>query len=460
MERIKTGITALDTSLQGGLPEGAAILIAGLPGVGKSIMANQISFFNADDNNKVVYMSTLSEPQVKILKFQQEFTFFDYNKFQKSVIYYDLGGILRRKDFAQTLTVIDELLRLHQPRLIVIDTIKTLTDMIPSILDFREFLLDLSLKMATWGCTTILLGEYTEDEILNRPESAIVDGIIYLYGTEEKRQQHRYMRTLKMRGTNIPGGEIRYRISPDGINIYPRLNPIVNEQHYYQSTKRLSTGIPGLDEMMGGGIPTGSTTLLSGASGTGKTILAIYMAAHCLKENEAVLYITFEENPKQIINGMKNQGFDLDKYIGSGQLSMIHVSPMELNVDELSYHIQRKANEMKAGMVIIDSISSFEVGMDNKSKYTDCIWALADYLKAAGIAALFIHEIHDSHLVSEVTKHGISFVADNIILLRFLEEGTNVKRYLRIVKMRCSGHLTKMKELHISAQGVSLGETL
>jgi len=460
MDRIKTGVAALDDLLQGGFPEGAAILIAGMPGVGKSILANQMAFFNASNDSKVIYLSTLSEPQIKILKFQQECCFFDYEKFQKTVIYQDLGGILRKKGYSQAIAFIDNLLRQHQPKLIVIDTIKTLTDMIPSIMEFREFLLDLSLRIATWGCTTLLLGEYAEDEIQNRPESAIVDGILYMYGTEERSQQRRYLRILKMRGTDCPGGEIRFKISHNGINVYPRLNPNVMKQRYVQYEQRITTGIPGLDELMDGGIPKGSTTLLSGASGTGKTMVALHIAYDRLQANEEVLFVSFEENPAQIKMGAGRMTLDFEPYLQLGQLTLQHVSPIELDVDELLWLIQEKVDKMSAGLVIIDSISAFEIGMSNKNKYTDCIWALADYLKMAGINCLLVHEIHDSLLMTEVTKHGISFIADNIITLRYLEENLQIKRFLRILKMRSSNHSTMLKEVLISTRGLCLGDVV
>lgn len=201
MDRLSTGIKELDNILQGGFPEGTTILIVGRPGSGKTILAHQIMFHNASPEHKAIYLTTLSEPQVKVMKFQQEFSYFDHHKFQRSVFYRDLGSILRKLGPAQALVLIDELLRKHQPRLMVMDTVKTIAEMIPSQTEFREFLLDLSLRLATWGCTALLLGEYCEEEVELRPESAIADGILYLSGTEERNLQKRYLRILKMRGT-------------------------------------------------------------------------------------------------------------------------------------------------------------------------------------------------------------------------------------------------------------------
>lgn len=456
MDRISTGIESLNHILSGGFPQGAAVLIAGRPGTGKTILAHQMMFYNASQNKKTIYFTTLSEPLVKVMKFQQEFDFFEINKIQNSVIYYDLGSILRRKGPSQALITVTDLLKKHQPDLVIIDTIKTIADMIVSLTEFREFLLDLSLRLTTWGSTTLLLGEYSEEDIEIRPESAIADGIVYLSGTEEKRQQKRYLRILKMRGTNYAGGENVFTITKSGIEIYPRINPKVSEQKYELFTNRISTGVPSLDEMMRGGIPFGTTTLISGSSGTGKTILALHFALAGLKEHKKVVYVAFEENPTQIIQGALNLGLDLHKYIDQRLLYMKHVSPIELDVDEHVYEIQRLVEEIKADRLIIDSISSFEMGIKDKVKYTDYIWSLTDYFKTRGISVYLTHEIHNNDETSQLTKHGISYIADNMLLLKYLEAGLELKRYMRVVKMRSSSHDTKLREIVIDNNGFML----
>ncbi|HUW64714.1 MAG TPA: ATPase domain-containing protein [Spirochaetia bacterium] len=459
MQKVSTGINALDAILGGGIPEGATVLVVGRPGSGKTIMAQQMMFHNASPENKVIYMTTLAEPQVKVLKFQQEFSYFDRSKFQQAVIYHDLGSALRKGGPSQALAVIDEVLKQHQPRLFILDAMKSLADMMPSPTDYREFLLDLSLRLATWGCTALLLGEYSEEEIEDRAESTIVDGIILLYGTEEKKHQKRYLRILKMRGTGYASGETVFRITEEGINIFPRLHPVVRNQEYIQFTGRISTGVPGLDELMDGGIPRGNTTLVSGSSGTGKTMLALHYGLAGLLAGETTVFVTFEENPSQFVGNAMVLGIDLRPYIESGHLHLIHISPIELEVDEHVFRIQKTVRDTYAGRLIIDSISSFEVGMGDKEKYTDYIWALTDFFKTQGVNVLLTHEMHEVTSVSVLTKHGISFVADNLLLLFYLEQGAEVKRFLRVLKMRGSNHSTLLRELRIGNHGLSLGET-
>jgi len=458
LDRISTGIKSLDYILHGGLLTGSSILIMGNPGTGKTILANQIIYNNACLNHNVLYLTTISEPQNKIMKFQQEFTYFNIDKFQQSVFYYDMSGILRKEGTAKVLTFIDGLLQKHQPKIVVIDTIKALADMITSKPDFREFISDISLKLTVWDCTSLFLGEYTEEEIGTRPESAIADGIIYLSGIEEKKYQKRFMRILKMRGTSYQQGEIFFKITNDGFILFPRMNPEVCDDQKYDRdfTKRLSTGIDALDGMLGGGIPKGTVTLVSGGAGTGKTLLSAYFACQGLKAGETVVYATFEENPEQFVNSAISIGLDFRPYLASGQITLIHISPVELDMDEHVYFIQEYIREIKASRLVIDSISSFELGLLDKVKYTDYIWSLANYLKVLGVTTIMTHEIHQSFQVSELTKHGISFVADTLILLLYKDTELEIKRYLRIVKSRSTHHEMALREYRITSSGISI----
>ncbi len=231
IEKIITGIPGLDQILKGGIPRFSTLLIAGKPGTGKTILTQNILFNNAGDH-KVLYITTLSEPQIKVLRYQQQFAFFDSSKVMDSVIFRDLGSTIRQKGVLEALSAIDALVREHQPALLAIDSFKAIGDILATPNDFRNFIADLTIRLSVWECTALLVGEYAEDSLENQPEAAIVDGIMYLYGTEERKRQKRYLRVLKMRGTDYIAGEHDLHISGTGVEVYPRWGSDLTEQHY------------------------------------------------------------------------------------------------------------------------------------------------------------------------------------------------------------------------------------
>lgn len=225
MERLKTGIPGLDQVLKGGIPRHSTLLIVGPYGSGKTVLCQNIFFnFNRDSGLNVLYLSTISEPQNKLVRYQQQFSFFNFETFMDSVIYQDIGSIIRTKGIKRTLEIIDELVEQLQPALLAIDSLNAITALFSSDSEFREFILDLNTKISLWPCTVFLVGEYGEEEINRRPESAIADGIIYLYTSERKR----FLRILKMRGTNYEAGEHIFQISGEGVSVFPQLTPSFN----------------------------------------------------------------------------------------------------------------------------------------------------------------------------------------------------------------------------------------
>jgi circadian clock protein KaiC len=458
LERIATGIKGLDDVIHGGFPGYSINLIAGNPGSGKTILTQHIMFNNAK-NIKSLYLTTISEPQIKVIRYQQQFAFFNYQDFMTNVIYRDIGSVLNDQGIEKTLALIEELVKKHKPKIITIDSFKAIGDILISEKEFRDFINQLNIRLSLWECTVFLVGEYTEAEIQQRPEAPIVDGIIYLYGMEEEKYQKRYLRVLKMRGSKFKSGRHLIDISRDGINVYPRLNPVVAEQVYLISHDCQPTGVPGLDKMLNGGIPIGTTTLLAGNTGTGKSLIALKWLLNGAREKEPGLLLSFEESPLQIINDVSSFGWKPQDYIEQDLLKIINLSPIEVDLDKIAYSIQELLNQIDIKRIVIDSISAFEIGMNDKYKFTNYIWSLADYLKKRGISLILVTEEENFFRLNNNSHNKISYISDNIIFIEYFREQFIIKKLIGVLKMRKSNHEKDLRELIISEKGPVVYET-
>ena len=457
LERITTGIEALDGVLQGGVPRGSVVFIGGLPGTGKTILAEQMCWANARWGETVLFIGTLSEPTVKMIHFAQTFSYFDPALVDKSVVYADVSGALKSRDAGLVLAEIDRLIEEHRPTLVVIDSFKAIQDMFADDFSFRVFTSAVAVRLSIWEATALLVGEYNESEIRQRPEFAIADGIIYLYGTEDGLRQNRLMRLMKMRGTSFFGGDHSFEIAGHGITLYPRLNPTVVGE-YSVPTRRMGSAVTALTEMMSGGISEGTSCLITGITGTGKTLLALSFAVAEARAGGRVLYISLEESPFQLVRDSEAFEWDLTALIESRALDIMHISPSELNIDRHATVIRECALSLGATLVVIDSISSFEAAVPDVARYQSYLWAITDHFKREGISIIMTSEsvLGDT---AQTARH-ISLFADSIISLDDIHDGNRRKRTIRVVKMRGSSHDDNRRDLTFDAPEIRIGPPL
>ncbi len=458
LEKIPTGVEQLDQVLGGGIPVYATILISGLPGSGKTVLAEQILFHNARQGRRGLFLTTLSEPQLKVLRYLSQFSFFDANLFGKQVHYYDIGTLLREKGFEKTLQAIDQLIKEHRPQIVVVDSFKALRNLLGEEKHFPEFVFDFALQLAVWECTSLLVGEYTEEELSAIPEAAIVDGVIYLYGTTERKHQKRFLRILKMRGCSYFSGEHMFRITSRGIVLHPRMSPSPASQ-YLVSSERCPFGIPGLDQMTYGGVYRGSSTLIVGPSGSGKTTLALSFLVEGARKGEPGLMVCFEEAIPQLVMNAQDRGWDLPTLMEKGHLEILRFSPSELDIDECAFAIKEAEERIKARRVAIDGLMAFGMATPDREKFRSYLWTLADYFKSKGISLILTSDVGSSSPL-RFSEEAISFMADNILLLRYFEGPQGIKRGLSLIKMRGSPHDTSLRELVITDKGILVGEPI
>jgi circadian clock protein KaiC len=382
-----------------------------------------------------------------MLRFAQTLSYFDASLIDQSVIYADVSEALTSGNPESVLKDMTRLVERHRPALVVIDSFKAIQDMFSDSFLFRIFTTTTAVRLTVWETTALLVGEYNESEIRQRPEFAIADGIIYLHGTEEGLRQNRLMRIMKMRGTSFFGGDHGFEIDGDGITLYPRMSPTVVGE-YAVPTRRLSSAVTGLNEMMDGGLHEATACLITGSSGTGKTLMALGFAV-AEAQRGRVLYVTLEESPDQLIRNSETFGWDVGGLVQSGNLEILHISPSELNIDRHAAAIRDRALSSRASLVVLDSISSIEAAVPDVAKYQSYLWAVNDHFKRAGVTTVMTSESVPEGRT--LTARHISLFADTIIALEHGDNGGQSKRTVRLVKMRGSSHALTACDLLLDA---------
>ncbi|AEG14331.1 putative circadian clock protein, KaiC [Desulfofundulus kuznetsovii DSM 6115] len=456
MERLITGIKNLDYILGGGIPAYSLNIISGSPGSGKTIFVQNIIFNNARNGLKSLYLTTISESQLKMVRHLQGFEFFSNDLLGDRVIYGDLGAVLRSQGASEGLDYLTRMIKEHLPNIVVIDSVKVIRDLFPDEKTFRAFVFELAAVLSIWEITAFLVGEYEEQELTRLSEFAIADGIFHLYGQEEKRFQKRYMRVLKMRGTSFQHGEHLFQIGPVGIEVYPRMRPEGEELRYDVKLGRKEFGICGLDEMLCGGLLEGTITLISGATGTGKTMFALKFLLEGAEKGEKGVFLSFEEPVDQLQNTARCLGWEIDKYLAEGQLEIKFISPVELDVDKHAFEILDMIGEKKVERFVIDSISSFESSVTDIQKYRDYLWAIGQQLRRRHVTTIFTVLNEDLFSPLVVSRAQLSLITDNIIILRYVEDNSSIRKVLGILKTRGSNHDNSLREYEISPEGINV----
>jgi circadian clock protein KaiC len=262
-----------------------------------------------------------------------------------------------------------------------------------------------------------------------------------------------------MRGMNYSRGDHPFRISTDGLRIFPRIKTPDVPPRYKVSKERVSTGISDIDKMFKGGIPKGTVTLVAGGAGTGKTLLGLQFIIGGIQRGEPGVIISFQESPSQLYEIARGFGWELEEEEKKGKLKLLYTSPVELSVDEHAAYIKDAVDRIKAERVLIDSLMDLEIATPNKVRYKDYVYSLANFFRSKGITSLMTNEIPELFGPVKLTSHGISFISDNVILLRYVELESHVARAINLLKARGIDHEKEIKEFEITSEGIKVLST-
>lgn len=458
LEKISTGIPNLDWILKGGIPKYSVNIIAGPPGTGKTILAQQIVFRNAEKDSSAPYLVTVSEPTVKMIRYQQQFSFWDSEKIGKNIVYLDIGSALLKGGLEATTEQIEQYIEEYSPTILAIDSFKAIQEVAESAPKVREFSYALAVRLSAWECTTFLVGEYTRADIDTQAIFAIADGIILLDREEKGMQTQRILEVVKMRGDGFFSGKHPFNITSDGIQVFPRIKTPDKLVPYPAGAKRVSCGVEGLDKMMMDGLPQGTVTLVAGGAGTGKTLLALHFLLEGIKQGEPGVLVTFQETPSLLRTFCKGFGWDLEKWEKEGLLNILYTSPVEIGVDEHAAAIKEVIASIGVKRVAVDSLKDIEIATPDKVRYKDYVYSLVNFFRAGGITSLLTNEIPELFGTFVMSEHGISFISDNVILLRYVEIESRISRAISVLKMRGSNHAKEVREYRITSSGMEVLE--
>lgn len=450
----------MDEILGGGLPEYSFNIIAGAPGCGKTTLAHQIAFANATQKRPALYFTVLGEPPLKMLRYQQQYSFFDPTKLDKSIRFINLSDAAADKNLNAVLAEITLQVESTNPGIVVVDSFRSVLRKLPqssvSEMELQSFIQRLAMLLTNFQATTFLIGEYTEGEMRDNPVFTVADGLLWLFQKAERNSVVRKLQIVKLRGQASVPGLHTVRIGNDGLQAFSRTLGLVGVKDKPHGTKRLSMGIPELDHLMGGGIFEGDSVLIAGPSGTGKSALATQFIAAGLAKGEAGIIAVFEERPVEYAMRAKKLGLDLQSPQNSGKLEILYLRPLDLSVDETMQEILDAVKRTGAERLVIDSLVGFEMALAPgfREDFRESLYRMIAALTGAGVTILSTVEIEDSFTSFQFSHYAISFLTDDIVRLRYMEIDGQLRKILVVVKMRGGNHSKDIREYVIDERGV------
>ena len=459
IKKLASGIPGLDVVLGGGIPEFSFNLIAGGPGCGKTSLAHQIMFSLASPECPALYITILGEPPIKMLRYQQQFAFFDANKVTKSVRFLHLGGELVEGGLSAVLDRIIKEITDTRPKLVFVDSFRAAVAKSEQAgeLELQTFVQRLSLHLTGWEATTFLIGEYASDSEDGNPLFTVADGILWLSQERSRNSMVRQAKVVKMRGQGQLPGLHTMKISQAGIRVYPRV--LEPEKMRATSNVRRGMGIAAFDEMLGGGLPAGYSMLIVGPSGSGKTVLASAYVREGLQKQEPCVIAVFEQRPTAYLDRTPHSS-DLRAGIAAGQRCILDLRPLDQSVDETMEKIANAVAAIGAKRVVIDSLSGFEVALAPafREDFREAAYRMVADLIGFGVSVVMTAEVNDAYAELRLAPQGISFLTDCLMVQRYVEIDGVLQKILMVAKMRGFEHSHQLRRYDIDASGIVMRE--
>ena len=463
MRPLATGVPGLDAILGGGLPEFSFNLVTGPPGSGKTTLAHQLMFSLATPKQPALFFTALGEPPWKMLRYQQQFSFFSLDKVNTAIRFVNLGEELAAGSYEQVLARIEAEVKAFGPSFVFVDSFRSVTvetERPPSSgMGLHLFTQQLGITLAGWQTTSFLVGEYSA-HIEPHPVFTVADGILVLDQNVQRNSMVRKIQVLKMRGQPTIPGVHTLRITDDGLSIFP--SAVVHDDSgakaqvkaVVRTQARIPMGVPLLDAMLGGGLPVGYSLLVAGPSGSGKTVLATAFLQEGVRLGEAGVIVAFEQTPS------RSRTHTIDDMVRAGWLGLINTRLMDLSVDEIVQQMMHSITSMKATRVVIDSLSGFELAVAPtfREDFRESLFRMVAALSSTGVTVLMTSELEDRYTDLRFSPYGTAFLTDAIIVQRYIEVDSSLQRVMAVVKVRGSAHSNDIRRYEITDDGIIIGK--
>jgi circadian clock protein KaiC len=464
--KAKTGVWGLDNILSGGFSRGHVFLVEGEPGTGKTTLALQFLLEGANAGEKCLYI-TLSETErelrdsalshgwvlddgLQVFELLPPESLLDSEQQQSLLYSSDL-------ELGETTKEIFEAVERVRPNRVVLDSLSEIRLLAQSSLRYRRQILAIKHYFAQYNATVLMLDDLTA-ELADKTVHSVAHGVIRLeelapaYGAERRR-----VRIIKYRGIKFRGGYHDATITTGGMNVFPRL--VASEYRSNFVRRRVSSGVAGLDELLGGGIEAGSSTLILGPAGTGKSLVAIVFLAAAFARGEKAALFVFDEELGLLFARMKTLGIDLEAMQRAGKLFIEQVDAAELSPGEFAHRVRKRVDEDEIKSVVIDSLNGYQSAMPEENSLILHIHELLQYLNRRGAATFMTVAQHG--LVGDMKAPvDVTYLADTVILLRYFEAVGSVRRAVSIIKKRTGAHESTIREYRIDNSGLTIGAPL
>lgn len=458
LQKLPTGVPGLDTLLEGGISKYSFIVLTGAPGSGKTTLAHQIMFALASEQRKALFFTILGEPPLKMLRFQQQYSFFDAAKVGSAIKYVNLADDLQKGGFSGVLQRILAEVQSFQPELIFVDSFKSVVqatkDADQSMASLQYFVQQLGVQLSTWQATTFLIGEYADSTQEENPIFTVADGVIHLCQDMDENAMVRKVRVVKMRGSQHMSGLHCFRISDAGLRVYPRLlnGGIVDapeDPSFRTGNARVSTGSRELDEMLGGGIPVGYSVVITGPSGSGKTVLATSFLKNGAEAGEHGIVASFENGFFYASNA------PLQALIEAGKVTDVRPRSFDMSIEEIVTDLAEAVQRTGARRLVIDSLTALELVLapQFRENFQESLFRMLSNLHARGVTVMMVRNL--SEMGGQIFSAS-SFIVDCIISMRYVERDNKLIKVISCPKLRGSAHSNDVREFVTHADHIQI----